>query len=79
MKQKDKNIASVAGLLHDIGKLFLLTVVESIRDKYKMGIDFREPGEQILVASPEAATLGLSEVDLAELEIMLEDAPLLSA
>jgi HD-like signal output (HDOD) protein len=137
--------AFIAGLLHDIGKLFLLTVMESIREKKvhqfnptkefvteimdslhteqgwlliqnwnlpeayclaardhhaeifdnrntllllvrmadltcnKMGIGLREPDEQILVATPEAVTLGLSEVDLAELEIMLEDAPLLSA
>jgi HD-like signal output (HDOD) protein len=136
--------AFVAGLLHDIGKLFLLTVIESIhakktynfnpsrefvteimdslhteqgwlltqnwnlpeayclvaRDHHvedfdnrntllvlvrmvdmtcnKMGIGLHEPQEQILVATPEAVALGLSEVDIAELEIMLEDAPLLS-
>jgi len=136
--------AFVAGLLHDIGKLFLLTVMESIRGKKayqfnpskdfvteimddlhteqgwlltqnwnlpesyclvardhhlevfdsrntllllvrmadltcnKMGIGLREPEDQMLVASPEAATLGLSEVDLAQLEITLEDSPLLS-
>ncbi len=135
--------AFVAGLLHDIGKLFLLTVIESIREKNaypfnpskdfvmeimdnlhtdqgwrltqnwnlpdvycvvardhhleafdnrntllllvrmvdmtcnKIGIGLRGPEEHILVATPEAITLGLSEVDLAELEIMLEDAPLL--
>ena len=133
----------VAGLLHDIGKLFLLTVIESIREKNaypfnpskdfvmeimdnlhtdqgwrltqnwnlpeaycvvardhhleafdnrntllllvrmvdmtcnKIGIGLNEPEEHILVATPEAITLGLSEVDLAELEIMLEDNPLL--
>jgi HD-like signal output (HDOD) protein len=137
--------AFVAGLLHDIGKLFLLTVMESIREKKvyefnptkefvteimdslhteqgwlliqdwnlpeayclvardhhaevfdnrntllllvrmadltcnKMGIGLRDAEDQILVATPEAATLGLSEVDLAQLEIMLEDAPLLSS
>lgn len=136
--------AFVAGLLHDIGKLFLLTVIESVRGKKayrfnpskdfvieimdnlhteqgwlltqswslpeayclvardhhieafdnrntlllmvrmadltcnKMGIGLREPEDQILVATPEAVTLGLSEVDLAQLEIMLEDSPLLS-
>ncbi len=137
--------AFIAGLLHDIGKLFLLTVIESIRNKKeyrfnpsedfvteimdslhneqgwlltqnwnlpeayclvardhhvenfdsrntllllvrmvditcnKMGIGLREPEEQLLVAAPEAVSLGLSEVDIAELEIMLEDAPLLRA
>jgi HD-like signal output (HDOD) protein len=137
--------AFVAGLLHDIGKLFLLTVMESIREKKvypfnpskefvkeimdglhteqgwlltqswnlpeayclvardhhvevfdtrntllllvrmadltcnKMGIGLRNAEDQILVATPEAVALGLSEVDLAELEIMLEDAPLLLA
>ena len=135
--------AFVAGLLHDIGKLFLLTVIETIRgqnahpfnpskdflmeimnslhtdqgwhlvhnwnlpESYcvvardhhlevfdnrntllllvrmvdmtcnKMGIGLHEPQEHLLVTTPEAVTLGLSEVDLAELEIMLEDAPLL--
>jgi HD-like signal output (HDOD) protein len=137
--------AFVAGLLHDIGKLFLLTVMESIREKKahqftpskefvteimdslhteqgwlliqdwnlpeayclvardhhaevfdnrntllllvrmadltcnKMGIGLRDAEDQILVATPEAVTLGLTEVDLAQLEIMLEDAPLLSS
>lgn len=135
--------AFVAGLLHDIGKLFLLTVMEAIREKNghefnpsrdfmveimdglhteqgwlltqnwnlpeaycivardhhaeaidprnallllvrmvdktcnKMGIGMHEPTESILVTTPEAISLGLSEVVLAELEIMLEDAPLL--
>ncbi len=133
--------AFVAGLLHDIGKLFLLTVIEAIRDKKqyefnpskelvveimdnlhteqgwlltqnwnlpeaycniarnhhvdpfdtrdtllllvrmvdkacnKIGISIHEQTETILVSTPEALTLGLSEVTLAELEIMLEDAP----
>ena len=135
--------AFVAGLLHDIGKLFLLTVIEAIRDKNpkefnpskdfiqeitdglhteqgwlltqnwnlpeaycmvardhhnetfdprnallllvrmvdktcnKMGISIHEPMQSILVTAPEAGALGLDEIDLAELEIMLEDAPLL--
>ena len=43
----------------------------------KMGISMHEPTETTLVATPEALALGLSEVTLAELEIMLEDAPLL--
>ncbi len=137
------NQAFVAGLLHDIGKLFLLTVIELVRERQssdfdpskaffvdvmenlhteqgyeltqkwnlpegycviardhhlddfdgrnvlllivrivnkacnKMGIGMEEPTEQILATTPEAASLGLSEVDLAELEIMLEDAPIL--
>lgn len=137
------NQAFVAGLLHDIGKLFLLTVMEAIRKKdaqefdpskdfvveimnnlhteqgwrltqswnlpevycniardhhaetfdprdallllvrmvdktcNKMGISMHEPTESVLVSTPEAVALGLGEVTLAELEIMLEDAPLL--
>jgi HD-like signal output (HDOD) protein len=42
-----------------------------------MGISIHEPSKLILVTTPEALALGLSELDLAELEIMLEDAPLL--
>ncbi len=137
------NQAFVAGLLHDIGKLFLLTVIELVREEKgsdfdpskaffidvmdnlhtdqgyaltqnwnlpeaycivardhhtdnfdsrnvlllmvrvvdracnKMGIGMVEPTDHILVTLPEAAALGLSEVALAELEIMLEDAPIL--
>lgn len=137
--------AFVAGLLHDIGKLFLLTVVETIRKKEandfspskdfmmevmdslhteqgwlltqnwnlpesycivardhhvepfdarnpilslvrmanktcnKMGICIHEAIPMILVTTPEATALELSEVTLAELEIMLEDAPLLNS
>lgn len=137
------NQAFVAGLLHDIGKLFLLTVIELVREDKgsefnpskaffldvmdnlhteqgyeltqnwnlpetyclvardhhvehfdardvvlllvrvvdhtcnKMGIGMGEPMDYILVTLPEAVALGLSEVDLAELEIMLEDAPIL--
>ena len=137
------NQAFVAGLLHDIGKLFLLTVIALVREDKgsdfnpskaffidvmnnlhteqgykltqnwnlpeaycivakdhhredfdsrnvllllvrvvdsacnKMGIGMTEPRDHILVTLPEAAVLGLSEVDLAELEIMLEDAPIL--
>lgn len=141
--QQLANQAFVAGLLHDIGKLFLLTVIELVREKKgsefdpskaffidvmdnlhteqgyeltqnwnlpeaycivardhhedsfdvrnvllllirvvdracnKMGIGMAEPMDHILVTLPEAVALGLSEVDLAELEIMLEDAPIL--
>ncbi len=137
------NQAFVAGLLHDIGKLFLLTVVAAVRaneypgftpsrefvlevmdslhteqgfllaqswnlpetygtvakdhhteafdtrnallllvrmaDKAcnKMGIGLYAPVDMVLVATAEAVALGLSEIDLAALEIMLEDAPLL--
>ena len=43
-----------------------------------MGISVHEAAEPlILVTTPEAVLLELSEVNLAELEIMLEDAPLL--
>ena len=42
-----------------------------------MGIGMAEPQDHILVTMPEAVALGLSEVQLAELEIMLEDAPIL--
>ena len=137
--------AFVAGLLHDVGKLFLLSVVELIRrdpkttfkpspefmneimetlhteqgymlmEKWnlpeaywevtrdhhneevaanrtlllivqmadatcnKMGIGFWEPSDLILAAMPVAQLLNLSEVDLAELEIALEDAEALTA
>jgi hypothetical protein len=33
----------------------------------------------VLLATPEAAELHLSEVDLAKMEIMLEDSPMLGA
>lgn len=42
-----------------------------------MGISMHESTKLILVTTPEALALGLSDVVLAELEIMLEDAPLL--
>lgn len=139
-----KDQAFVAGLLHDVGKLFLLSVVETIRNDpklnfkpsetfmnevminlhseqghmlleqwhlpevycvvardhhrevmdnshmmlllvqmaditcNKMGIGMTEPADLILAATPTAQTLTLSELDLAELEIALEDASLLA-
>jgi HD-like signal output (HDOD) protein len=140
-----KDQAFVAGLLHDVGKLFLLTVVESIRNDpklnfkpsetfldevmvnlhaeqghmlleqwhlpeiycivardhhqdvidtshmilllvqmaditcNKMGIGLHEPSDLILAATPTAQALTMSELDLAELEIALEDASILAA
>lgn len=135
--------AFVAGLLHDVGKLFLLTVVDSLRsdpnlsfkpsntfmneimdtlhteqghrllelwnlpESYseiardhhledmtnpdsmlllvqmaditcnKMGIGLSDPSDLILAATPTAQILGLSELDMAEMEIALEDASIL--
>jgi len=131
--------AFIAGLLHDVGKLFLITTIDAIKasgritsspspeligelmdsmhtryghsllknwnlpepycevalkhhDKEyddddillllvrlgnlacsKMGIGLNEDPSLLLAASPEAHSLGLSEVTLAELEIKLED------
>jgi len=131
--------AFIAGLLHDVGKLFLITTIDAIRasgrissrpspeliaelmdgmhtryghsllknwnlpeaycevalkhhDKEydddnillllvrlgnmacnKMGIGLNEDSSLLLAASPEAHSLGLTEVALAELEIKLED------
>ncbi|MDX9785172.1 MAG: HDOD domain-containing protein [Desulfobacterales bacterium] len=139
-----KDQAFVAGLLHDVGKLFLLTVIEFIRrdpklnfnpsdtfmneimdslhtehgfmlmtqwnlpEAYcdvakehhkdpsdnspmilllvqmaditcnKMGIGLHDPSELILAATPVAQLLGLSELDIAELEIALEDSSILA-
>ena len=132
--------AFFAGLLHDVGKLFILTVIDDLKhsdnleiqpsnsllveamnslhshhgyslmvhwnlpEKYcnivrdhhteefdtkdmlqitvrladkacrKMGIGMVEEQDLALVATPEAESLHISEVDLAQLEIMLEDA-----
>jgi HD-like signal output (HDOD) protein len=139
-----KDQAFVAGLLHDVGKLFLLTVVEAVRNDpklgfkpsktflnevldnlhteqghmlleqwhlpetyclvardhhqdvidtshmmvllvqmaditcNKMGIGLHEPTDLILAATPTAQALTMSELDLAELEIALEDASILA-
>jgi HD-like signal output (HDOD) protein len=139
-----KDQAFVAGLLHDVGKLFLLTVVETLRNDpklslmpsetflkeildnlhaeqghmlleqwhlpetysivardhhqdlmdtphtmvllvqladitcNKMGIGLHEPTDLILAATPTAQALTMSELDLAELEIALEDASILA-
>jgi HD-like signal output (HDOD) protein len=139
-----KDQAFVAGLLHDVGKLFLLSVMESLRkepelsfhptstfmdevmeslhteqgfilmeqwnlpDMYcevardhhqeevdaantplllvqmaditcnKMGIGLYDPTDLILATTGPAQLLGLSELDIAELEIALEDASILS-
>jgi hypothetical protein len=43
-----------------------------------MGIGLTEPTELILAATPTARLLGLSELDLAELEIAMEDTNILS-
>jgi HD-like signal output (HDOD) protein len=133
------NEAFLAGLLHDVGKLFLLTVIENLKvsgklnfplnedlvnqtltdlhtesghsllknwnlpeiysgvvrdhhaDKFdanddllvivrlvdqaclKNGLGLRHDPSIVLAAVPEAGTLGLSEVTIAELEIKLED------
>lgn len=140
-----KEQAFVAGLLHDVGKLLLLTVIEAIRndpkldftptetfmdeildslhseqgyillDKWnlpevyctvardhhqdfidtsnlmlllvqmaeitcnKMGIGLGEPTDLILAATPTAQALSMTELDLAELEIALEDANILAS
>jgi HD-like signal output (HDOD) protein len=139
-----KDQAFVAGLLHDVGKLFLLTVVDATqndpklnfkpsetflneildnlhteqghmlleqwhlpetysivaRDHHqdladtahmmvllvqmaditcnKMGIGLHDPTDLILAATPAAQALTMSELDLAELEIALEDASILA-
>jgi HD-like signal output (HDOD) protein len=139
-----KEQAFVAGLLHDVGKLFLLSVVESLRKEptlafqpsstfmnevmsslhteqgfmlmelwdlpevysvvardhhqelidatntllllvqmaditcNKMGIGLHDPIDLILAATGPAQLLGLSELDIAELEIVLEDANILA-
>jgi len=136
--------AFFAGLLHDVGKLFILTVIDDlkhsdnlaiqpsdallieamnslhanhgyslmvhwnlpeeysriVRDHHneifdskdmlqilvrladkaclKMGIGMMEDPELVLVATPEAAALHVSEVDLAQLEIMLEDSQVIA-
>ena len=53
---------------------FLMTITR-MADKAcnKLGIGLEENPEYALVATPEAETLHLSEVDLAQLEIKLED------
>lgn len=139
-----KDQAFVAGLLHDVGKLFLLTVVDATRNDpklnfkpsetflneildnlhteqghilleqwhlpetysivardhhqdladtahmmvllvqmaditcNKMGIGLHDPTDLILAATPTAQALTMSELDLAELEIALEDASILA-
>ena len=136
--------AFFAGLLHDVGKLFILTVIDDLKnsdevkiqpsdallieamnslhashghslmvhwnlpEKYcnivrdhhiedfdtkdmlqilvrladkaclKMGIGMVEDSAMVLVATPEAESLHISEVDLAQLEIMLEDSQVFS-
>jgi HD-like signal output (HDOD) protein len=136
--------AFFAGLLHDVGKLFILTVIDDLKnsddidiqpsdallieamnslhanhghslmvhwnlpEKYcnivrdhhqeefdskdmlqnlvrladkaclKMGIGMVEDSALVLVATPEAESLRVSEVDLAQLEIMLEDSQVFS-
>jgi HD-like signal output (HDOD) protein len=137
--------AFFAGLLHDVGKLFILTVIDDLKhsdaldiqpsdallieamnslhaahgyslmvhwnlpDKYssivrdhhnkqfdskdmlqvivrladkaclKMGIGMVEEPQLVLVATSEAVSLHISEVDLAQLEILLEDSQVFSA
>jgi HD-like signal output (HDOD) protein len=136
--------AFFAGLLHDVGKLFILTVIDDLKhsdsldiqpsdallmeamnslhanhgyalmvhwnlpEKYskvvrdhhceeinskdmlqilvkladkaclKMGIGMTEEPDRVLIATPEAEVLHISEVDLAQLEIMLEDSQMIA-
>lgn len=59
-------------------KNFLLLVVRMANLAcHKLGIGLDKEPSLILPASPEAALLNLSEIDLAELEIMLEDTAIL--
>lgn len=44
----------------------------------KMGIGMVEDPDVVLVATPEADAIHISEVDLAQLEIMLEDSQLIT-
>ena len=53
----------------------MLQLIVQLADKacLKMGIGMVEEPDMVLVATPEAESLHISEVDLAQLEIMLED------
>lgn len=62
------------------GKNFLLALVR-VADTMcnKIGIGVIKPSELVIFSSEEAQFLGLSEIDLAELEILLEDTKVLTA
>ena len=58
----------------------MLQILVRLADKacLKMGIGMVEDPALVLVATAEAELLHISEVDLAQLEIMLEDAQVIS-
>jgi len=58
-----------------------LAIVVRLADKAcnKLGLGIKADPALVLLATPEAAELHLSEVDLAKMEIMLEDTHLLGS
>jgi HD-like signal output (HDOD) protein len=58
----------------DAENYLLLTVRLADKTCNKMGIGLRQDSGSVLAATPEANELHLSEVDIAKMEIMLEDA-----
>lgn len=58
----------------DTENYLVLTVRMADKTCNKMGIGLRQDSGSVLAATPEANELHLSEVDIAKMEIMLEDA-----